>query len=68
MTLKEELIKSLKSDCDDIRTEMKDMFDFIEKGNLREAVNCMNAIEQTARNMPAWIDEYKEEKEANNGR
>lgn len=64
MTLEEELLKHLKSDCDDIRTEMNDMIDFVKKGNFREAIICMNAIEQTARNMPAWIDEYKEEKEA----
>lgn len=64
MTLEEELLKHLKSDCDDIRTEMKDMIDFVEKGNFREAIICMNAIEQTARNMPSWIDDYKEEKGA----
>lgn len=63
MNPKKELIRNLKEESDSIREELLYMTKFVENGEFRRALECVEAIHQRADAMEGWFTDYYEEKE-----
>lgn len=70
MNPKKELIRNLKEESDSIREESLNVTKFVENGEFKRALKCVDAIHQRAYDMEGWFIDYyeqKKEEEKNNG-
>ena len=67
MTANKELIRNLKEESDSIREELLYITKFVENGEFKRALECVEAIHQRAYDMEGWfIDYYEQKKEEEN--